>query len=401
VICRHAALGDLDGDGDLDLVMIVDDYRSNRVPSPLQILLWENDGKGHFGPSKRLSIPADPILGDWSTEVVLVDMDGDGDLDIVAGFARFFWNNGIGQFASRDAIPTRAGVFQPRMIAADVNRDGRMDILLAGSTVSGEVWTQDAQGGFQLYGLTYGHNAGSVALADANGDGLLDVWLDDRTTSGHYVYLYFNMGSGLDSGRTVHSGAGFNLGDLDLDGDIDILSNVLLRNDGNGAFTADPGAIASWSGPPFGLASKLVDIDGDGDLDFPLIVNVDTQKGIYTAAILRNHTRHLALPPQTRLGSNLAVELYSRPGRSLVLGISPREFRGTMGLWGDLRLDPSAMVLLPVRPAGTTTPLTWNFAVPNDPLLLGFDLRMQALDIGPMFSGEAHFTGLRRTSLVQ
>jgi len=83
---RYAALGDLDGDGDLDA--LTDSERGGQV--------WLNDGLGNFTSSRQdLSHASDCASA-------IGDVDGDGDLDIVAGClertTRVWLNDGTGDF---------------------------------------------------------------------------------------------------------------------------------------------------------------------------------------------------------------------------------------------------------------------------------------------------------------
>jgi VCBS repeat-containing protein len=71
----HApALADVDGDGDLDLVVGWSDGT---------LTTWTNDGTGHFGTTPSSVVPG--VYGDQSAAPTFVDLDGDGDLDMVVG----------------------------------------------------------------------------------------------------------------------------------------------------------------------------------------------------------------------------------------------------------------------------------------------------------------------------
>ena len=82
--CHVAALGDLDGDGDLDALL---GYRT-------AIEIWRNDGQAGFHDhgERMETLGLDPLA--------LGDVDGDGDLDALVG-AQVWLNNGSGRFRDR------------------------------------------------------------------------------------------------------------------------------------------------------------------------------------------------------------------------------------------------------------------------------------------------------------
>jgi uncharacterized repeat protein (TIGR01451 family) len=257
------ALGDVDGDGDLDAVMASFMGIAQEV--------WVNNGGGIFGPQ-------DTFGGGDSSGLTLGDVDGDGDLDALIvnrdGATEVWLNNGLGNFGVTRHTQLGNEINQD-VALGDMDGDGDLDAVVARIGIS-QVWLNDGSGSFGVdaYDLFGGKvNSRGVALGDLDGDGDLDAVLANREGQAQQVWL--NDGSGA-LGPTVHTlfGAGdsysVSLGDLDGDGDLDAAvayydqSQEMWLNDGSGDFGTAAHAIFS-SGANWHIA--LGDVDGDGDLD--------------------------------------------------------------------------------------------------------------------------------------
>lgn len=134
-------LGDVDGDGDLDLLGI--NWGRAGVPGFDDVLMI-NDGSGNFGvPSVLPQSGADDVEGDF------LDADGDGDLDLlVASFSsphRYYRNDGGGIFteATAGVIPASANLPGLDVEVADVDRDGDPDAFLAHALNHRNVYLQN------------------------------------------------------------------------------------------------------------------------------------------------------------------------------------------------------------------------------------------------------------------
>jgi hypothetical protein len=299
-----AAFGDYDGDGRIDLyVSHYVDYDASSPPLPqpgsaphcfykgVPVIcgprglkasagrLFRNDGNGRFHDVSRMAGlrlgPAGFGLGAvWS------DLDDDGDLDLFVAndsMPNFLYrNDGAGWFdevgvvagaAYSEEGQTQAGM---GVDAADYDNDGRLDLFVTNfshdySTLrhnEGDLFFLDVSMSAGIGAATLPTLGWGTGFLDYDNDGLKDLFLAnghvfpsiDRanlgTTWKQRNQLFRNAGKGLfrevtsEAGpafQELHSARGCAFGDLDNDGDIDIVVNNideppgLLRNDGGNA----------------------------------------------------------------------------------------------------------------------------------------------------------------------
>jgi hypothetical protein len=262
---------DLDGDGDLDVFVANRDGR--------QDVLLLNDGLGRFTDASPTGLPG---LQDDSRAAVAADLDRDGDLDLVVATAlgpdRLLLNDGRGVFTLGPGLPHRLGDDPTDIEAFDADGNGTIDLILTNARGQNRLWSGDGAGGFTDVSTARLPSdvdvSTAVVVADVDGDGAPDLLIGNRGTPDR---LYRNDGAGRFAtdptwmppvgGATVAAEAL----DADGDGDTDLVlarfgeANVLLLNDGTGSFRP---AASPWPRrEDHTNAVAVADVDGDGDPD--------------------------------------------------------------------------------------------------------------------------------------
>ncbi|HYJ89346.1 MAG TPA: VCBS repeat-containing protein [Pyrinomonadaceae bacterium] len=260
------ALGDLDGDGDLDIVFA----NGRHFAEPDWV--FSNNGKGDFYARRALVNEPDRSYG-----VALGDLDGDGALDIVVANdtgnrSALYRNDGKGNFTFLRGLGS--GREARRAVAlGDLDKDGDLDVVLVGPeqdhiyiNETGGRWTERLLGSGKDWSL-------SVALADLDGDGDLDIIVANRYQVHSLVYINDGRG-GIAEKREIGTGredtTSVSVGDVDGDNDLDIVTanwqqqHVVHRNDGRGYFRD---SYLFGTGKELTWTVALGDMDLDRDLD--------------------------------------------------------------------------------------------------------------------------------------
>ncbi|MBK6433584.1 VCBS repeat-containing protein, partial [Candidatus Amarolinea dominans] len=257
------ALGDLDGNGTLDVVAGV---RDGQLSGQIQ---------------KRFGISATTM------SLALADLDRKNGLDIVAGNAtgqpnHVYYNDGGGSFVDEPLALGKALSDTWSVAVSDLDGDGWPDIV-AGSKRQSAIYLNDGHGGFAaiptqaLGGPT--DPTTSVAVGNLNGGDCPDIVVGNDNAQ-NAVYLndcednkgHFPKEPSQRFGSEFEGTKSLALGDLDRDGDLDLVvanffaPNVVYFNDGRGLFSTERAAyLGTLDNKTYSVA--LADFDGDGSLD--------------------------------------------------------------------------------------------------------------------------------------
>jgi hypothetical protein len=270
-------LGDLDGDGDLDIVTT--DWFTSKANTPVFLTLYLNDGTGKFTLAEEQQDPdlwlktdrfpptiafsataGKPYWGSRAIDLDFADIDGDFDLDILVnmrnGISRILLNNGKGYF-----------------------KDGNGKVYNVLDPVTGTVKT------VSNYPAKIGPYVYNQELCDFDNDGDLDLLLDNAAAkpagaSGNFTQVLVNNGAGVFTdesrsrifGETGSDDNAVKCVDLNNDDNYDLLvaslagaSEKLLLADGTGKFNMVPDGFPNFKDATLGIDAG--DFDGDGIFD--------------------------------------------------------------------------------------------------------------------------------------
>lgn len=329
---------DFDSDGDIDITYSsmtigIDIYTQYTVIAA-EVVLLVNDGTGNFT-SQTVTVPSGQK---YLTSPSWGDIDGDGDLDLVVGEWNFtasttklnIWHNLGGQLELVQSIP-HLWSFHSKF--ADMDGDGDQDLLAVADFGNTKWYSNNGTGIFSLEDVFDVENGMGSAVGDVDNDGDLDWFISSIRdfdtaeanwgTTGNRLYL--NDGSGNFTDNTDASGVrdgywgwGASFADFDNDGDLDLyhvngwpvvqydvpaqFNNkpaLLFENTGAGVFQDIAGDVASGDADNVGQGRCVVvfDYDNDGDEDIFIANNssLDGTVGNYTfnpgpPVLLRNDT---------------------------------------------------------------------------------------------------------------
>ncbi|MBN2089838.1 VCBS repeat-containing protein, partial [candidate division KSB1 bacterium] len=290
---QHVHGGDIDGDGDHDLVTV------NSTTNKIKILKNRGDGSFIFSNTYESTY--------WINSVVVADFSGDTRLDFgVANYdsdnITIYQGNGDGSF--KNFQNWFIGNNPHDIFAADLNNDGLQEIITCASDLWAIVLLNYGDGTFETIDRLYNINRTPDAIesSDFNGDGFNDIAIYHGYTLRQYplnlfLTVLFNDGEGYFSnqiqlgGKAVENensmdlGNGsrhpFSIGDYDQDGDVDIVAGMegnkglylkIFSNDGSGHFERIEN---KYHLPDYTFNQiqfvESADVDNDSDLDIVVL----------------------------------------------------------------------------------------------------------------------------------
>ncbi|MBC8353202.1 MAG: VCBS repeat-containing protein [Planctomycetes bacterium] len=265
---EQVELVDLSEDGLLDVVVL------DRTGDAILVLLGKGDGM--FGTVIRVFVPNnhDP------NAVVVADFNSDGHVDLATSNRNddsisVLLGVGDGTFAVAIDSLLPAAATPISIDSADLDSDGRLDIVVGASNGKSMVLLGNGDGTFEPVAqvvLPYRRDPEYMTLRDVNGDAFIDLVSSDGTNE---LSVRFGDGSGAFAGGKdyyLSGAADIDLVDVDGDGELDIIALNSYDNDLT-VFQGDGGGGFSWSGEfktSSGAAPEaiaLADLNGDEVLD--------------------------------------------------------------------------------------------------------------------------------------
>ena len=278
-----AAWGDLNEDGWLDIVVL--QGAGDEHTDPLPDRVWLGGENGQF---TDVTDKAGLASGDAGMGALLVDLNGDGHLDLYCanyGVDRLFLGKGDGTFDEATDLLPGHDLWSASVVAGDPDGDGDLDLYVTSYLDYDEskMPAPEELGRYQ--------REDPIAMLPFAFPGARNVYLRNTLESGELGFEDATEELGLldASGRGMQAV----FWDFDYDGDEDLYiandvsPNVLFRNEGDGTFK-DVSFSTGLDDPRGGMGLALGDVDQDGDDDM-FLTNWQLEAN---ALYLNGHIRH-------------------------------------------------------------------------------------------------------------
>merc|ERR1740124_1432558 len=246
---EYVALGDLNNDGEVDVVLGIDPSESSitSASSAIQIeILMNGGGKGRY---ETKTLPNEKYFG--SSAVILEDLNGDGILDMVIGNTiesnEVFMSNNKGTYDVTDLLDSTH--YTTSLAVGDFNNDGRFD-LVVGNYDNIQLYTDNGNNNYVPKTISVFDEGArdteisSIAIGHLDGDEFLDIVIG--TVGSENLILYNNPLQSFDirplPGGMEGQTKAIALGDFDGNDQLDITigneisENMVLLNNGTRTF---------------------------------------------------------------------------------------------------------------------------------------------------------------------
>jgi len=274
---QSTILHDMDNDGDLDIVLVM-----NPGSGTLSHIVYSNNGSGTFtAPGSSPFHTYLPTTNIYNAVIANWTNSNHDDIFITADNVAGLWpfSNNLNGTYTEGSTPF-SGIQGRFAVTGDFNNDRFLDFAVIKQVGSNSSPTNDSLGIILSNGVggftNQTYNIGSdqpwgMDVGDMDGDGYLDLIIHADS-----LYIFDNDNDGTFTQRTIgktYSTDNVKVGDLNGDGSLDIAllssSMTFLFNDGSGNFPSSYYVSRGYSG----LKADLGDADGDGDLDVIFAVN--------------------------------------------------------------------------------------------------------------------------------
>jgi Calx-beta domain/FG-GAP-like repeat len=286
----NISLSDFDGDGKQDIAA------AGPSGATISFSILLNTGSATFGAPQAVATIPGVTFGVSATDVAIGDFNGDNHLDIavshssqagVAARIAILLNDGSGGFTRPTPISYFPATSLHRVVTADFNEDGKVDIAVAGTLgfpfmhmVSISLGNGDGTFAAPVNISGVGGDPYDLAVAEFNNDGNLDIVVVSGSQS--YTVLLGNGSGGFTFGSSQSAGTRFDrvaVGDFNGDSSQDLVITdfddsrlVVLQNNGSGVFSVSQ----SFNLPGRTSAVVVDDFNSDGKRDIAAATQVQS-----------------------------------------------------------------------------------------------------------------------------